>query len=68
MARVYCQPCWLFSHENFSPGLLKHFKTLEVQKVLMTEGIYCSEFEAMKAPHIMRKRVSYMSNGKTGEQ
>ena len=25
----------------------------------MTGGIYRSEFEAMKAPHIMRKRVSY---------
>ena len=20
MDRVYCQPCWLFSHENVSPG------------------------------------------------
>ena len=26
----------------------------------MTGGIYRSKFEAMKAPHIMRRRVSYM--------
>ena len=32
----------------------------------MTGGIYRSKFEAMKAPHIMRRRVSYMSNGETG--
>ena len=31
----------------------------------MTGGIYRSKFEAMKAPHIMRRRVSYMSNGET---
>ena len=34
----------------------------------MTGGIYRSEFEAMKAPQIMQRRVSYMSNGETGEQ
>ena len=33
----------------------------------MTGGIYCSEFETMKAPHIMRRRVSYMSNGEIGD-
>ena len=33
----------------------------------MTGGIYCSEFEPMKSPHIMRIRVSYMSNGETGD-
>ena len=33
----------------------------------MTGGIYRSEFEAMKAPHIARRRVSYMSNGETGD-
>ena len=33
----------------------------------MTGGIYCSEFEAMKAPHIMRRRESDMSNGETGD-
>ena len=27
----------------------------------MTGGIYRNEFEAMKAPHIMRSRMSYMS-------
>ena len=32
----------------------------------MTGGIYRSQFEAMKAPHIMPRRVSYMSNGKIG--
>ena len=39
-------------------GLLTHFKT---------ESIYRSEFEAMKAPQIVRWRVSYMSNGETGD-
>ena len=33
----------------------------------MNGGIYRSDFEAMKAPHIMRRRVSYMSNGETGD-
>ena len=33
----------------------------------MTGGIYRSEFEAMKAPHIMPRRVSYLSNGETGD-
>ena len=33
----------------------------------MTGGIYCKKIEAMKAPHIMRRRVSYMSNGETGD-
>ena len=32
----------------------------------MTGGIYRNEFKAMKAPHIMRRRVSYISNGETG--
>ena len=32
----------------------------------MIGGIYRSDFEAMKAPHIMRRRVSYMRNGETG--
>ena len=31
----------------------------------MTGGIYCSEFESIKAAHIMRRRVSYMNNGET---
>ena len=26
------------------------------------------EIEAMKSPHVMRRRVSYMSNGETGRQ
>ena len=30
----------------------------------MIEGIYRSEFEAMKASHIMRRRMSYMSTMK----
>ena len=34
----------------------------------MTGGIYRREFEAMKAPHIMWRRVSYMSNGETAGQ
>ena len=34
----------------------------------MTGGIYRSEFDAMKAPHIVRRRVSYMSNGETEGQ
>ena len=33
----------------------------------MNGGIYCSEFETMKAPHVMRRHVSYMSNGETGD-
>ena len=49
-------------------GLLTHLKTLEVQQVKITGGIYCSDIEAMKAPHIMRRRVSYMSKGETGGQ
>ena len=33
MDRVYCQPFWLFSHENVTlQGLLAHFKTLAVQQ------------------------------------
>ena len=36
-----------------------------VSNFTMTERIYRSEFEAMKAPHIMRRRVSYISNGET---
>ena len=48
-------------------GLITHFKTLGVQQVLMNESIYRSEFEAMKAPHIFRRRVSYMSNRETGD-
>ena len=34
----------------------------------MTEGIYRSKFEAMKAPHIIGRRVSYMNNGETRGQ
>ena len=34
----------------------------------MTGDIYRSEFEAIKASHIMWRRVSYMSNGETGKQ
>ena len=33
----------------------------------MTEGIYRSKFEAMKAPHIMRRHVSYMAMKKQGD-
>ena len=35
----------------------------------MIGGIYRSEFESIKAPHIMRRRVSYeyVSNGETDE-
>ena len=33
----------------------------------MTGGINRSEFQAMKAPHITRRSVSYMSNGETGD-
>ena len=32
----------------------------------MTGSIYRSEFEVIKAQHIMRRRVPYMSNGETG--
>ena len=31
MDRVYCQPCWLFSHKNIFPGTSYAFKTLRVQ-------------------------------------
>ena len=48
-------------------GLLTHFKTLGVQQVQMTGGIYCTEFEAMKTLRIMWRRVSYMNNGETGD-
>ena len=34
----------------------------------MTGGIHGSQFEAMKAPHVMRRRVSYTSNGEKGKQ
>ena len=34
----------------------------------MTGDIYCSEFKTVKAPHIMRKRVSYTNNRETGGQ
>ena len=32
----------------------------------MTGSIYRREFEVIKAQHIMRRRVPYMSNGETG--
>ena len=34
----------------------------------MTGGIYCSKFEAVKAPYIMPRRVSYMSKRKKGNR
>ena len=34
----------------------------------MTGGICRSEFEARKAPHIIRRRVSYIIKGETGGQ
>ena len=61
-------PAGYFLMKMSFQGLLMHFKTLGVQHVYMTGGIYCSEFEAMKAQHIMQRHVSHMSNGQTGGQ
>ena len=44
-------------------------KTFNMQQVLTTGGLYRSEFEVLKAPYIMQRRVSYVSNnGETGGQ
>ena len=61
-------PAGNFLMKIFLQGLLTHFKTFGVHQVEMAGGIYRSEFEAIKAPHIIRRRVSYMSNGETGGQ
>ena len=33
MDRVYCRPCWLFSHENVSPGTSYALQNPWVQQV-----------------------------------
>ena len=59
MDRVYCQPCWLFSHKNVSPGT-----SYALQKSWGTGGLN----DWTGGIYRMRKRVSYMSNGETGGQ
>ena len=77
MDRVYCQPCWLFSHKNVSPGTSYALQNLWGTTGLndwrhLSQQIRSHESSTHYAEACLTRlrmmRVSYMSNGETGDK
>ena len=67
MQRVYCQPCWLFSDENVSPGTSCALQNLW-SATSLNDWRHLSQRIQSHERSTHHTEVSYMSNGETGEQ
>ena len=68
MDRVYCEPCWIFSHENVSPGTSYAFQNPWGTTSLNDWRHLLQQIRNHESSTHHWKRISYMSNGETGGQ